>query len=164
MPWESRHGVAGQRESQERGENEGNSALRTAEGLCSMAAFPGQVWVLHLGPQLAAGGQGSGCPTALNGIAASGDGGQQMHSGLCLWRQILPHKSIHCLLALHFGLWKVLLTCFPQASVSYIASNNVLPAERSAFKTLGRQKTTRHISVLPIQHQGLLPQNTWHQC
>lgn len=108
--------------------------------------------------------RGLAAPLLLNGTAASGDGGQQMHSGLCLWRQILPYKSIHHLPALHFGLWKVPFTRFPQASVSYIASNNALSAEHSAFKTLGRQKTTRHISVLPIQHQGLLPQNTWHHC
>lgn len=30
-----------------------------------MAASPGQVWVLHLGPQLAVGSQGSGCPAAV---------------------------------------------------------------------------------------------------
>lgn len=144
-------------------EKEGNSALRRAEGLCRMAASPGQVWGLHPGAQLAAGSPGSDCPTAVKWHCSQ-------------WRRRAANALRAVLMEVDFAPYKYLSPSCPSlwvvenpfhtpppASVPYIASNNALFVEYSVFMTLGRQKATRHISVLPIQHQGLLPQITWHQ-
>lgn len=85
--WAGRLGVAGQHESQEQGKREGRKQHWGEQKDCAEWQHPqDRFGVCILVPSLLPAVQDLAAPLLLNGIAASGDGGQQMHSELCLWR------------------------------------------------------------------------------